>query len=183
MHPCPALALLLTMSSAPTSPVAAEEYRVISALLEQAPIPGKPHAAWVLSATTTTGSEEISRGDITANAPSVSSEVLDDFFRKNTGSTKLSAALFRRSVTLLNTKDRDEIMGEEYPWDRFFARHPNTPGLMDVSRVGFDSAKKNALVYLSLRRGAKDAYGSVFLMTNSKTGWKVVAEVRIWEEP
>jgi hypothetical protein len=62
-------------------------------------------------------------------------------------------------------------------WQRLY---PGAGGVVTVSRVGFNSAETEALVYWSVYRAARAARGSIILLQKENEVWTVRQELMIW---
>lgn len=64
---------------------------------------------------------------------------------------------------------------DEY-WSAFYAKYPGSPGLVRLSRVGFDSSREQALVYVHRSCGGRCGSGRYVLLSRSGEQWEVVDE-------
>jgi hypothetical protein len=60
------------------------------------------------------------------------------------------------------------------------AMYPNASALLQVSRVGFNSDKSQALVYFSEYSAPLDASGGLIFLQKEKNGWFIVKSLMIW---
>jgi hypothetical protein len=101
-----------------------------------------------------------------------SSETHDDFAAKSTKSCYVGA--FRQ-------KDLERPSGIEYRADERPPKESYWYGRIDLSRVGFNSAKTEALVYTESSCGVRCGGGDFFLLRKKDGAWVVVAQINLWE--
>jgi hypothetical protein len=65
-------------------------------------------------------------------------------------------------------------------WRRFRAQLPHSPGLLTLSRIGFDDDHSEALVYMTYACGNVCGEGLFVRLTRSEKGWKVAGSARLW---
>jgi hypothetical protein len=58
-------------------------------------------------------------------------------------------------------------------WDEFYDRHPLSPGVISLSRVGFDSQIQQALVYEEFAGNADGTWGRYLVLTKESGKWVV----------
>jgi hypothetical protein len=64
---------------------------------------------------------------------------------------------------------------DEY-WRRFYARYPDSPGLVRLSRVGFDQVHEQSLVFVYAICGGRCGTGRYVLLSRSGGQWEVVGD-------
>jgi hypothetical protein len=103
------------------------------------------------------------------------SETRDDFAAKSTKSCYLGA---------FSQKDLERGADGEARTDRDERRPPKTiywAGTIALSRVGFNSAKDEALVYTESDCGPGCGGGDFFLLRKAGGVWAIVAQINLWE--
>jgi hypothetical protein len=80
-------------------------------------------------------------------------------------------------VALINL---DEFNGIPDGWDGFYKKFPNSQGHMSLSRVGFNSDRTKALVYMTNFCGNLCAVGCYFLLHKEYGDWIIRAEFDCW---
>ena len=80
---------------------------------------------------------------------------LDDFLSKNQTSAKLARGAFssRGTVEIATRKDLPPAEDPEKYWQDYYRKFPRARGLIALSRPGFDSDRKYALVYFHVTCG------------------------------
>jgi hypothetical protein len=107
-------------------------------------------------------------------------ETVESFARVNTvprampGFATIGLAVERAGAADLATF-RGAAGPDEY-WRRFYARYPGSPGLVRLSRVGFDQASEQALVFVYHICGGRCGTGRYVLLSRSGEQWEVVGE-------
>jgi len=101
-----------------------------------------------------------------------SAETRDDFAAKSTSGCYIG---------VLPQKDLERPSGLESRPDE---RHPKETywyGTVNLSRVGFNSEKTEALVYTERSCGPDCGGGDFFLLRKKDGAWTVVAQINLWE--
>jgi len=65
-------------------------------------------------------------------------------------------------------------------WHQFYKDHPGAPGILTVSRVGFNSDKSLAVVCVVASRSLMTANGKCFLLAKKNGTWEIEREKLIW---
>ncbi|HEX6070925.1 MAG TPA: hypothetical protein VFZ18_13915 [Longimicrobiaceae bacterium] len=61
-------------------------------------------------------------------------------------------------------------------WRAFYSAYPRSPGLIRLSRVGFDPERQQALVFVSHSCGGRCGSGAYLLLSNASGSWAVVGK-------
>ena len=112
-------------------------------------------------------------------------DTLLDWQNKNKERVPIEVALtLNVSYQVLNERERDSIFNSKDPqigWQNFFSYYKNTSGLLRLSRVGFDSDRKHALVYVEYQCGAACGSGRlVHLTRTNEDDWFVRNATLMW---
>lgn len=110
-------------------------------------------------------------------------DMVEDYNEKNAEKHKLSADKFNlpQEVILISSEELDEIFwGEGGGWDGFYSRFPGATGTINLSRVGFDKDKTEAIIYIGIQSGLLIGRGDVLLLAKDKNKWRIVDKVMIW---
>jgi hypothetical protein len=112
-------------------------------------------------------------------------ELLTSWIRRNTIRATLDRTLqLERSYQLLSDEQRASLFDAAEPeaaWKAFYARYADSPGLLRVSRAGFDDRSDQALVYAEHQCGADCGSGRlVFLRHTPGQGWAVQDTALVW---
>jgi hypothetical protein len=62
-------------------------------------------------------------------------------------------------------------------WPRFYKQYPGAPGIISLSRVGFNSKKDQALVYVGTQSGLLGGSRDVFLLSKNNKTWEIQRDV------
>ena len=164
-----------------------EEYAVVAAVLEHGL---SQQSATIVIADTTTGvPTAISRGSEDLGALALSLELpasaIADWMTKNERRFVLTKSLpTEKPYDLITSenlfmlfKDADPVIN----WEQFYQHHPKTPGLVRVSRVGFDPAHAHAVVYVEFECGAACGSGRLVHLSHDGSGrWQVLSGELLW---
>ncbi len=113
----------------------------------------------------------------------LSTETLSDFKARNDQSYPLKTSMILGSRYLLfSEKDKQDLFQiNQSGWDVFYNRYPDAPGIITLSRVGFNARMDQALVYLGIQSHWLAGSGSFFLFNKVDGEWLIDQQVMTWE--
>jgi hypothetical protein len=83
--------------------------------------------------------------------------------------------------TLLSQAGRNQIFGQNQSgWEIFYNRYPQAPGITTLSRVGFNSAFDQALVYIGTQSNWLAGAGYYILLEKGGGVWSIDQQVMTW---
>jgi hypothetical protein len=104
--------------------------------------------------------------------------VVDDFRAQNTSTRELRPG-FALGIPYVVASRIDiqatfrEVQNDPmFGWTGFYRRYPDSGGFMVVSAVGFDSAKRRAMVYMAHSCGSLCGGGTHHLLERADGGWR-----------
>jgi hypothetical protein len=117
-------------------------------------------------------------------APDVEPDTMSDFKAKNEKSALLERRLdLKTPYVFVSNDEMDAIFHPKVGllvledmgagWRRFYERYPGAPGYIDLSRVGFDSKKKQALVYLAFEHDYMGGSTRILVLSKTDKSWEV----------
>jgi len=113
--------------------------------------------------------------------PGLSNATLEDFRAKNQESHPVGADLkLDVKYVLIGQAEMEEIFQDSTGWNKFYTRYPNSQGVMTLSRVGFNEALDQALVYVGNQSDGKAGAGYFFLLSKADGQWTVQSEMMVW---
>jgi chaperonin GroEL (HSP60 family) len=116
--------------------------------------------------------------------PEESQEIFNDFLVKVKEQKQLKDNFKIELKRTLIKKDETEQMFKEKEkekvWERFYKSFPNSGGYIGLSRIGFDTKKKHAVVYMEHRCHELCASGHLLLLKKTEEGWTVLEEFGGW---
>jgi hypothetical protein len=125
-------------------------------------------------------------------APDVESDTMSDFKAKNEKSELLERRLDLKTPYVLVSKDELDAMlyqkvGDPKVgvlvfmggWARFYERYPGAHGLINFSRVGFDSKKQQALVYVAVQHDYLGGSSRLLVLSKGDKSWEVQKQILI----
>ena len=169
--------------------VTAEEYAVYSAVLHDLGKPEHPAERWddkpqyVLSDATSTNAgntysdpESIPWPDHPAPANQPSKVTTKNFSYKSQRSCRLKPLIEPPSgYKLAPSEDICRLFSNpKEGWSKFYEKYPNSSGLWEISRVGFDGMKNEALVYVEHICGLTCGSNHIVLLRKSAGKWMVL---------
>jgi hypothetical protein len=112
----------------------------------------------------------------------LSPDTLEDLEKRNKEQSELG---FRLNLTLtyvLLDKQAPTNTPEAYAeqWRSFYDKYPDSPGIISLSRVGFNAHRDQAIVYAANICGGLCGKGYYVLLTMSSKGWKVERDLMLW---
>jgi len=166
----------------PTPDAVQEEERVYKALIES----NYPSNFLVIMDKTQTdvlglASEETYQF-VKENLQHLSADTMDDFKIRNVDPSSLKASMVLGSRYLLFTeKDKQELFKiNQSGWDVFYNRYPDAPGIITLSRVGFNGQMNQALVYLGIQSHWLAGSGNFYLLNKVNGEWVIDEQVMTW---
>jgi hypothetical protein len=123
-----------------------------------------------------------------AKWPETESETLSDFNTKNENSCLLDRRFDLKTQYVLVTSDKlhtifvTDAKGniDSDSWQPFYKRYAGAPGIIAFSRVGFNSSKGQAFVYVANQRGLTSGTGKLFVLSKSSKTWEIRKTVLVW---
>lgn len=180
-----ALALLPSFTFA--AKLAGEEYTVISAALAHGA--GSQAGHMVIDETSTGTVISIAQAGLSAAEAATelgtSVSAMREWSRLNRKRYNLSTQLLVGSDTVfLTATDRASIFSGDQPrenWRRFFAKFPDSVGIVRLSRPGIDEVNGTALLYLEFECGAECGSGRLInLQRDDSAKWQVTTGSLVW---
>jgi len=106
---------------------------------------------------------------------------IDDFNKKNAKTYKLENKFsIPQRVVLISMQELKKIFRDGKGWERFYKKFPDASGTTEVSRVGFNKDRTQAILYIG--RQSDWLAGAGYLVPLLKEGgkWVVKKEVLVW---
>ena len=91
-----------------------------------------------------------------------------------------SPCKFAPECTLENLADVALQVKNAKAWHKFMTKHANTPGIIIVSRIGFNRARDQAVVYSGMSCGMLCGQGEFTWLTKHDGVWSVEASNVVW---
>ncbi|MGA8224586.1 MAG: hypothetical protein WB780_23275 [Candidatus Acidiferrales bacterium] len=109
-------------------------------------------------------------------------ETRDDFDRKNKAPCKLEPKIqpVERIRLLTQMDEQVSFPRGSGSWKIFYANYPGATGFTLVSRIGFNSARDQALVYLGNSCELLCGHGYLVLLKKHNGKWKFLKQAGIW---
>lgn len=185
------LAFLLAACGTKTTPsptpsadqIDQEEQAVYAAVLKD--LYGAP--LYVLMDTTSTdpggaGNTAAQLEYVLKNLHDVAPGVADSFKARNDKSYPLSPDMkLGVEYVLLSPDQRNQIFSQnQNGWDTFYQNYPSAPGLTSISRVGFNQAFDQAMVYVGTQSHYLAGAGYFLLLVKTGSAWVVSQKVMTW---
>jgi hypothetical protein len=81
------------------------------------------------------------------------------------------------SITVL---DREAVDKVQKSWHEFYQEYPGAQGVLTLSRVGFNSDKSQAVVYVTNHASPLIGAGELFLLAKKNGAWKILKVHPVW---
>jgi len=118
---------------------------------------------------------------IQGRIPEVSTDTLADFAAKNSERHDLQSLFdLGESFVVLSDEEIKKLLQTGKGWNGLRAEYPQTHGVMDCSRVGFNLGITEALVYVGQRRAARAGAGWYCLLLRFEDTWTETRSARAW---
>lgn len=113
--------------------------------------------------------------------PMMAAEVAKDYRVKNRTPVRLKDS-FQLSMkhVLIEKEELDRMFKSRDEWGEFYKKYPDSGGFIRLSRVGFNSAMNQALVYVEHGCGGLCGTGHYVLLEKNVDGWRVVQSSMAW---
>lgn len=168
-----------------TPSVEAEEAAVYAAAIET--YLGRRPAQLVLQEETALfigGDTAETLGYLTAKLPGLEADTLDSLQARNDRAYAVPLSTARAwpfpCVLLTAAEMHSFFEPSAGGWDAFYARYPESQGIMELSRVGFNAEMTQALVYVGNQSHWLAGAGFYYLLAKEGGTWKVVGQVMVW---
>jgi hypothetical protein len=185
--------LLCVMALAATPPgvncqngIAAEEYAVFSALLEERYPSGSTGLLVIWDQTVLYRPQHASDDDPEGHARVESplpQEMVDELVALNRQRYRLGNGFTTgKKYVFVSEEELNEIfkVGAK-GWETFYMKFPESSGSISFSRAAFNRPRDRALVYTSIACGEWCGRGSYVLLSREGPAWRVEKEVTMWE--
>jgi hypothetical protein len=80
----------------------------------------------------------------------------------------------------ISPADKDFAEKTRSSWQRFYEEYPGAQGILTISRVGFNSDKSLAVVYIANKACLMLASGKLFFLAKKNGSWEIRSEQMIW---
>lgn len=107
-------------------------------------------------------------------------ETMQNFIDANAIVTVLETPKLSLVTHGLISQQSVETTVGDHDWDNFYSEYPGCRGLVTVSTVGFDTEKRQALVYIATLRGPLSGEG-LWLVCSRNGCWTVAERHHIWD--
>jgi hypothetical protein len=166
----------------PQTPITNEEYNVYSALINSKYMSDRIELIVIQDNTTTsiTVGGDFDRRYV-RGMPELQRETIENFKKINHQSYLLKRQFnLELNYILISQDEMKNIFKKGYEWDDFYKKYPNSSGIIILSRVGFNSQKDQALVYISRWIHRRSAAGYIVFLVKENNVWKIKERVMIW---
>jgi len=154
-----------------------EEYAVYNALLESRFSGGNISQVLIIDHTRV-NHEELLEFDLASfqEVTPLKEDLINSFKARNQQPHKLEPDLdFGLDYQLLSQEEVDELhpQDEASGWKLFYEKYPDTVGFVYLSRVGFSTNFKKALVYMEQYHYDQPLQGGYYLLIKRGGGWEI----------
>ena len=136
------------------------------------------------TATGLTGTQDTSStlDHVLLNMHDVSAETADSFRARNDAGYPLQPDMeIEAGYILLTQNDKSQLFSQNQDgWQLFYEKYPDAPGITALSRVGFNKALDQALVYVGTQSQWLAGAGYYLLLKMVNGAWVVDQQVMTW---
>ena len=109
------------------------------------------------------------------------SMLVNDFKNKNAKAYNLENKFsIPQTVILISEEELNEIFQNAKGWDAFYEKYPNSSGVIQISRVGFNSNQTQAILYFGYQREPLWGEGYLIFLTKDEGKWIFKEQVGLW---
>jgi hypothetical protein len=107
------------------------------------------------------------------------SMLVDDFKKKNAKAYKLENKFsIPQTVIIVSEKELNELNSKG--WEAFYKKYPNSSGVIQISRVGFDNKQTQAILYFGEQSHYVAGAGYLIFLAKDEGKWMVKEQVMLW---
>jgi hypothetical protein len=182
--------------SASVNPSADEEYSVYSAYLRSQELRGDAKLLVIQEGTSGCpmyedestraefGTKESFHQIVKKRFQEAEQSTLDDYLENNKTPGKLLSK-FDLPIKYVIASDDDiaPLFPKEDPdrrWKKFYAKYPNSTGILFFSKAGFNSKKTQAFIYAGRQCGGLCGLGKYILLEKKGSAWAIKNEMELW---
>lgn len=115
----------------------------------------------------------------------VDTDTLKDFLAKNQRPYLLKKELFsiKSKCVFISESEMNELFISKTIknyWNNFYRKYPNSQGIMELSKVGFNSRITQALVYQGNNKYSLYGSGYFILLTKKWGSWTIKYSIMVW---
>jgi hypothetical protein len=107
-------------------------------------------------------------------------QTLADFVAKNRQGQPVAGLVHDARLICVSAKELEAVFGDEAGWDRFRAMYPESAGVIEFSRVGFNSKQTQALVYAGMQLDWLAGDGTYRLYSKADDAWVESGRALAW---
>lgn len=117
--------------------------------------------------------------------PDIDVAIFTDFTDKNDSAYNLGNQFTvpSKTITLITNEEVQHFFtpaNVNQGWIDFYKKHPDSDGMIDFTRVGFNKDKNQAIVSVGHYYASLGADGLLIYLTKKNNNWKIVQTVNIW---
>lgn len=107
---------------------------------------------------------------------------IEDFKTDNKVSGKIDKlSLCDVGIVIVDGKQLKSTLAKGDGWKSLREKYSKFKFIVNLSKVTLGDKHDQALVYMSIVKGIKSAYGTYYFLEKDKDGWKVKATLNAWE--
>ncbi len=165
------------------SELQSEEYAVYQAILNHGLVDDVRHVIIAQQTHSHSGTLEALKAnpESAAQTLAISPELVQDFIIAN-GEVAILSEHFEMAVDyVLLDNNQINALFTGTGWQAFYDRYPGAPGIVRLSRVGFDAALQHALVLVEQICGTECGAGRlVHAHRSDRVNWQVISGELVW---
>lgn len=162
-----------------------EECSIYQAIIEQMYVKGGKRLIVIRDHTAIGEASQVELANelhrIVNKIPGLSQETLNDFqlINKQTYTLNITCEV-NFEYKVISEAEVKVIFEQGEEWEEFYNLYPNSPGILELSRVGFNSETNQALVYIGNQASWKGGAGFYVLLNKENGAWIIKEKYTAW---
>ncbi|MDO9510404.1 MAG: hypothetical protein Q7J34_01480 [Bacteroidales bacterium] len=120
-----------------------------------------------------------------ANTPNLDTTIFANFIERNDSAYQLAYGFsgLIKPITLISEEETDFFFNNpsiNKSWETFYKKYPNSNGMIDFTRVGFNADKSQAIVEFGHYYASLGANGSLVYLVKEDNKWVIIKLLYTW---
>lgn len=124
---------------------------------------------------------ELKYKNLKANFKNLNQDAFNDFITKNKSKNVIQNSFeIKLNVSLIDEKEIADIFKSHTGWDDFYKKYKNSNGILEFSKIGFNTEKTQAFFYYSTTAGYENGSGNYILFEKKNGKWNYIFSLMAW---
>jgi hypothetical protein len=167
--------------------ISSEEYAVYSTLLSQSAFSKTQYEVQQSTSTAIeTNYNTAFYAKVKTDYPNVDTTVFEDYEKVNAQSFNLDNRfkISGKEIRLIASAELGYIFGSQdlnQNWKLFYSRYPDSGGVVEFTRVGFNKDKTQAVAQIICTSASLEASSQLLILAKVNTKWQIASIVSSWQ--